>query len=85
MRIYLVQHGNAVSREHDPNRPLSARGREDVKQLAERMRRAAIHIARVEHSDKLRAKETAKIFARSLSPSDGTQAAGGLSPARRRR
>lgn len=30
MRIYLVQHGLAIPKEVDPERPLSEQGREDV-------------------------------------------------------
>jgi len=64
MRIYLSQHGLALSREQDPARPLSAQGREDVTRCAgflslfEKPRPAAIL-----HSGKLRAEQTARMFA----------------------
>ena len=35
MRIYLTQHGLAVPKDIDPDRPLSEQGREDVRRLAE--------------------------------------------------
>jgi hypothetical protein len=35
MRIDLVQHGLAVPKEVDPDRPLSEQGREDVRRLAD--------------------------------------------------
>jgi len=30
MRVYLVQHGEAVSKEENPDRPLSEKGAADV-------------------------------------------------------
>ena len=33
MRLYLVQHGEAVAKEVDPDRPLSEHGREDIVRL----------------------------------------------------
>ena len=35
MRIYLTQHGLAVPKDVDPDRPLNEQGREDVRRLAE--------------------------------------------------
>jgi broad specificity phosphatase PhoE len=34
MRLYLVQHGDAVPEQLDPERPLSAAGRQDVEAVA---------------------------------------------------
>ncbi len=34
MRLYLVQHGEAVTKAVDPDRPLSEQGRADVERLA---------------------------------------------------
>jgi len=64
MRVYLVQHGLAVSESEDAARPLSAQGREDVTRTAgflslfEKPRPA-----RILHSGKLRAAQTAEMFA----------------------
>ncbi|RMH62431.1 MAG: phosphohistidine phosphatase SixA [Zetaproteobacteria bacterium] len=64
MRIYLAQHGLAMAREQDPTRPLSAQGREDVTRCAgflslfEKPRPV-----RIMHSGKLRAEQTARMFA----------------------
>ncbi len=64
MRIYLVQHGLALRAEEDAARPLSAQGREDVTRCAgflslfEKPRPAQIL-----HSGKLRAAQTAAMFA----------------------
>ncbi len=63
MRVYLVQHGIPEPEEVNPQRPLSKEGREEVKSVAEFLRRAGINVSVVMHSGKLRAKETAMIFA----------------------
>lgn len=64
MRLYLVQHGLAVAASEDPERPLSRQGREDVTRTAgflslfEKPRPQ-----RILHSGKLRAEQTAEMFA----------------------
>lgn len=63
MKLYLVQHGHALSEEVDPARPLSQRGRGDVERVAARLGHAQIRVALVEHSGKARARETAEILA----------------------
>ena len=35
MKLYLVQHGEAVSKQDDPERPLSEQGLQDVQAMAE--------------------------------------------------
>ncbi len=35
MKLYLVQHGKALSKEADPQRPLSEEGIREVKKMAE--------------------------------------------------
>ena len=34
MRIYLMQHGKPVSKEENPDKPLSAEGENDVERMA---------------------------------------------------
>lgn len=67
MNLYLVQHGEAVTEGVDPERPLSERGRQEVGAVA---RFAALNchlnVARIQHSGKLRARQTAGILAASL-------------------
>ena len=64
MRLYLVQHGLAKDESEDAARPLSDQGREDVTRCAgflslfEKPRPAIIL-----HSGKLRAQQTAEMFA----------------------
>ncbi len=66
MRLYLVQHGEAVAKEVDPERPLSDKGRGDAERLAEVLARRGVRVGRVLHSGKRRAAETAAALARSL-------------------
>ena len=64
MRVYLIQHGLAKHESEDAERPLSDQGREDVTRTAELLslfeKPAPLKIL---HSGKLRAKQTAEMFA----------------------
>ncbi len=62
MRLYIVQHGDSVAKEIDPNRPLSDQGQADIQRLAEWLSSHNVRIAQVLHSGKTRAKETAEIL-----------------------
>jgi phosphohistidine phosphatase len=65
MRLYLVQHGEALAKEVDAERPLSPEGTADVGRLAAFLRGYAepVHI---QHSGKTRARQTAEILAAAL-------------------
>ncbi len=65
MRLYLIQHGRATSKEEDPDRPLTDAGRQDVARVADRVA-AAMGDVRVLHSGKLRARQTADLVAARL-------------------
>jgi len=80
MRLYLVQHGEALAKEVDPQRPLSAQGRGDVGRLAEILAKAGLKIDRVRHSGKARARETAELLGAALAPGGAVEAAPGLGP-----
>jgi phosphohistidine phosphatase len=66
VHVCLVQHGEAVSEEIDPRRPLSERGRTEAEKVASFLAKAGIKVSRILHSTKLRAKETAEIMAKHL-------------------
>ena len=69
MWLYLIQHGEAVAKEEDRERPLSRFGREEVGRVAEYAVRYCCGIApttQVRHSGKLRARQTAEIVAAAL-------------------
>jgi phosphohistidine phosphatase len=80
MRLYLAQHGQAVSKDIDPDRPLSAQGRRDVERLAAFLGNTGIRVDIVLHSGKTRAAQTAALLARSVLRSGETQARAGLGP-----
>ena len=63
MMIYLVQHGEALSKQEDPQRPLSRKGTDDVEKLAILCASNRLNIKTIWHSTKLRAKQTAQIIA----------------------
>lgn len=63
MAIYLVQHGLCLSKDVDPKKSLSEKGREEVALLSAYLERLGITVSGVCHSGKTRAKQTAQIFA----------------------
>ena len=66
MRLYLVQHGEAVPKDQDPERSLTDQGRLDVERLAAFLRGAGVSVSRVLHSGKLRAQQTAGLLAQAI-------------------
>ena len=78
--LYLVQHGEAVSKEIDPDRPLSNEGKDAVMRLATFLSNQGISVDRVLHSGKTRARETAEIFAKSIAESGLTEAISSINP-----
>ncbi len=80
MNIYLVQHGKPVPKEEDPERPLSAQGKEDVKKMADFLMKVGIKVDDVFHSGKARARHTADIIASKLNPDKKPLEKRGLSP-----
>ena len=80
MKLYLVQHGEAKSKAEDPQRPLTERGRDEVRRVAAFAAKAGLKVNQIRHSGKRRAKETASILAEHLSPAEGVLAVPGLAP-----
>ncbi len=80
MRIYLTQHGLAVPKETDPERPLSDQGRRDVQRLSILLKHAGVHIGQILHSGKLRAEQTASEIAGGMGLSATPRPADGLGP-----
>ena len=78
MAVYLVQHGKASPKEQDPSRPLSEEGRAQTTRIAEVAAVYHVPVARIEHSGKLRAQQTAAIMVEHLKPSDGVGVCVGL-------
>lgn len=66
MRLYLVQHGNSLSKEEDPECPLSDEGEQDVLSMATFMEACSVRVNKIYHSGKKRAEQTALILANSI-------------------
>jgi phosphohistidine phosphatase len=66
MRVYLVQHGDAVPESVDEKKPLSQKGRRDVLRLAAACKAAGISAEEALHSGKRRAAESAELLAEAL-------------------
>ncbi len=66
MKVYLVRHGEAVSSQFDPQRPLSEQGRADIRKVASFIKPLEISVEHIWHSGKLRAAQTAEILAESV-------------------
>lgn len=64
--VYLVQHGTALDKAIDEKRPLSDIGSAEVYTVAAQLKCSAIVINKIVHSSKLRAHQTASIFAEIL-------------------
>lgn len=71
MRLYLVQHANAVDEKVDPQRPLSQRGLADCQKVAAFIRPLNLSVGCIWHSGKTRADQTAEIFAPAMHTSEG--------------
>lgn len=80
MELYLLQHGEATSKEVDARRPLTDRGREDVTRVGRTARAAGIRVAAIYHSGKLRAEQTAQILSEELGVKGAPTVLGGSHP-----
>ncbi len=80
MRLYIVQHGDSVPKDIDPDRPLSDRGRADIQRLTEWLLSHNVQIAQILHSGKTRAKETAEILRPLLKSPSQIHESAGLAP-----
>lgn len=78
--FYLVQHGEAKSKEEDPERHLTEKGKEDTEKVAKFLKKANVKPRKIIHSGKTRAKETAEIYAEFLKPEEGTSEEKNLAP-----
>jgi phosphohistidine phosphatase len=79
--IYLIRHADAVSDEVDPERPLSARGREQVSKVCGILREnPGFNPGQIWHSPLVRSRETAELLAQGLKLSAPLVLMAGLSP-----
>ena len=80
MRLYLVQHGEALAKDVDPERPLSERGVADVRRLAAFLAGARVTVDRVIHSGKRRAAQTAALLAEAMAAGVALEESGLIKP-----
>ncbi|MEO7415042.1 MAG: phosphohistidine phosphatase SixA [Opitutaceae bacterium] len=67
MRLYLIRHAHAVAADEDAERPLSQKGREQVKRLANFFKSSeAFQPDEIWHSPLRRSLQTAKLLAKKL-------------------
>lgn len=79
MRLYLVQHGEALSKDVDPDRALSNNGHADVVRLAAFLE-GRVQVSAVVHSGKIRARQTADLLATVLAPGLPVEPVSGINP-----
>lgn len=80
MKLYLIQHGQALSKEENPKRPLSENGKTDVEKIAKFLNQTNLDIHRLLHSEKLRARQTAEILANILNLDIEIESCGIINP-----
>ena len=66
MHLYLVQHGTAMPKDENPERPLSDSGRAAVQKVASFLARSQLNISGVVHSGKMRAMQSALLMSETL-------------------
>ncbi len=66
MELYLMQHGQAVAKEEDPEQPLSREGIEQIKASAAAIRRLGLHFDVIIASPKRRSRQTAALVAEAV-------------------
>jgi len=75
-----MRHGEAISGMPDRQRPLTDKGRADVRAMAQRAYGRGMSMAWIYHSGFLRAQQTAELVAAVLPPREGVRKIGGLCP-----
>lgn len=87
MKLYLMRHGEAASKEDDPKQGLSNNGKHAIEKLAHKLSHQAhqskeqkINVEQVFHSEKARAQQTAEIMASILAPGVTPHCRGNLKP-----
>lgn len=80
MELYLVRHGTPKAESEDPRRGLTEEGKQSVEHMADFLAGLRISLHRMDHSEKLRARQTAEIIAVRLQPAEGVRQVSGLAP-----
>ena len=80
MTVILVRHGKAVRGSSDSERPLSEEGQQSIEKLGFHLMKQSEEVSQIWHSQLLRAKQTADILGKYLSPSEGIMQKAHLKP-----
>jgi phosphohistidine phosphatase len=72
MKVYLVHHTEALSKEQDPQRHISPKGREQADRIGTRLRALGVSPVRILHSDLQWSIDTAERIAAKLGAEDKT-------------
>ena len=81
MTLYLVQHADAKRAQENPARPLSDKGWADIRNMADYAQaHLDINAARILHSGKTRARQTAETLANAVRPTPRVEEAEALDP-----
>jgi phosphohistidine phosphatase len=80
MRLYLARHGDYINAADDFGRVLSERGRREIQAVANALSKKNVTLSNTLHSGKMRAQQSAEIFADTLMPSSIISMVEGLRP-----
>lgn len=80
MPLYLVQHGQSLPKDVDPDQGLSETGVKETERIAGVAKGYQVNVGQIMHSVKTRARKTADILASALNPSGGVNEVEGLKP-----
>lgn len=80
MKLYLVQHAKAASKQIDPQRPLTEEGRRDIQRIAAFIKPLNLCVDYLWHSEKRRAIQTAEILAEVIKVNEAQTIRDGLGP-----
>lgn len=80
MALFLVQHGISASKDVDPEKGLTDQGRAETERIAQVAKGYGIRVARIVHSGKKRAEQTAAVYHDALSLKTHLEAIPGIDP-----
>lgn len=80
MALFLVQHGISLPKDKDPGKGLSDLGIEETRRIAPVARGYKIPVARIFHSGKKRAEQTADIYHQALDLKTPLEVLKGIGP-----
>jgi phosphohistidine phosphatase len=80
MKLYLVQHAKAASKQEDPQRPLTDEGFGDIQKVAKFLRPLELKVDYIWHSGKKRAEQTAGVLSEVVEVEIQAAAHEGLGP-----